>query len=153
MMHYHKEALPMYKLLIFAIINSSGWNVRSNAPDHSHSSFHAYPDDMPRQGYIRVPLLSYARAKAWEALSHNNPELSAHDSSNIRWRAALSPAPSHYFPHGFDTKDAMLELFDINMKLIAEFPLDGPKYAALPLVQRLGIELLWRTEINPNGLE
>lgn len=141
----------MYPLLIYAIINSPVWHMNSGNP--TATMWHNYAPNNPRADYMRVPLVSYGRSRAWQALKRSK-KLAGVKEPEARWRVALSRNPS---PFNLNCEGAMLELYvaDENNVLHqkAAFPIYGKAYKRLSLEKQLAIELLWRTEIHTNGPE
>jgi hypothetical protein len=108
-----------------------------------------YPAEVLRDGFEHRPLLSYCRTQALAAIKEAGglPDLTAEEARCVRWRASV---PTGHRPDFYASR---LELFvnegdwaDNNLKLVYSAPLCGPEFAALPLVLRLGIEMLIRKE-------
>lgn len=110
-----------------------------------------YPDEVKRDGFQHLPLLSYCRTQAQAAIREAGglADITREEASMIRWRASVPydfRAGSYY--------DSRLELFMDDedktkpMRLVYSAPICGDEFAALPLVLKLGIELLIRKECN-----
>ncbi len=157
--------MSMYPLLIASVIHFSGWSSRSSL--EGMESVHNYDyDNNPRPDFLRVPVLSFARTTALEALSVGNRTLKNMNADQrffLRWRVALSPGINDFYhPKGFDMgKAAYLELYlpqrgdekknggeQKPWRLVASYPLNGSAFKSLPLHQRLALELLYRKEAN-----
>lgn len=157
--------MSMYPLLIASVIHFSGWSRRSSV--EGAESIHNYDSDNdPRPHSLRVPLLSYARNTALEALAVGNRTLKKMNREQeffLRWRVALTPGVNDFYhPQGFDMGGpAYLELYlpqrgdekkphqeQRPWRLVASYPLNGAEFKALPLHQRLALELLYRKEAN-----
>jgi hypothetical protein len=109
-----------------------------------------YPEEVIRPGFVHLPLLSYCRNQAMEAIkaSGSLTELTQKENAMVRWRASVPD--TNFCP---DLTASRLELFmddpengDRHLRLIFSAPLCGAEFDKLPLVLRLGIELMIRKE-------
>jgi hypothetical protein len=112
---------------------------------------HQYPDEVP-SGFKRVALLSYCRSQAEAAIRESGglADIDKTYSPMLRWRAIVPETPQTPFNH-VNINDSRLELFLMDdesapMRRVYSAPLCGPEFKALPLVLRLGLELLIRKE-------
>ena len=112
---------------------------------------HKYPDEVPF-GFKRVALLSYCRKQAEQAIREAGglADIPKEESPRLRWRAVVPETPQTPYNH-VNINDSRLELFlmdkdDEPMRRVYTAPLCGPEFEALPLVLRLGLELLVRKE-------
>lgn len=128
----------MYPLLIAAFVAQAP----DNFPDFQ------YPDEVRREGFRHIPLLSYCRTQAMSAIvaSGGLADMAKSDYNTIRWRASVAERGLG----ALDADKARLELFtgdaDGPLTLVYSAPLCGPEFNKLPLVLRLGLELLIRKE-------
>ena len=105
-----------------------------------------YPVDVERLDFIRLPLLSYCRTQAMAAIRECGglADVKREDLSRIRWRASV---PAGYRGNYHESR---LELYmdneDGTKRLVYTSPICGAEFEKLPLVLRLGIELLFRKE-------
>lgn len=104
-----------------------------------------YPVDVERLDFIRLPLLSFCRNQAMAAIRETGglADLKREELSRVRWRASV--------PAGFrGWYDSRLELYmdneDGSLRLVYTSPICGAEFEKLPLVLRLGIEMLFRKE-------
>lgn len=144
----------MYPILVTCITGSSMWTHNDQVcPD---LDMHNYPYDRENPSFARLPLLSYCRTQCWSALVDAGLAPKTVDPMLVRWRAAVP-----FMNNGVnlvETRLARLELYIEHekgqpFKLLASYPICGKEFDALPLVVRLGIELLWRKECNGHDTE
>lgn len=145
----------MYPLLVasFAAHASSKF---PNFPDFN------YPAEVRRTGFQHLPVLSYCRNQAEQAIRETGglADVSKDQSSRMRWRASVAYDSTHGMRYADQSR---LELFmeteseskveDRPLRLVYSAPLCGPEFNALPLVLRLGLELLIRKECNGSDPE
>lgn len=150
----------MYPLLIMSIGAAKVWGTNNHS--EAHSCFHnRYPADLPDADHVRLLCASYIRNQAWEALKIGNRKLQKYGNGvMIRWRWALEPNQRGYGK--LSGHNSFLELFtdqqgDPNgckpLQLLARYPICGAAFKALPIQQRLAIELLWRKDCNGHDTE
>ena len=113
------------------------------------TAYHLYPDEVKRPGFTHVPLVSYCRTQALEAIRATGGLWDV-DAVAMRWRASVPDS----IVNAYDTR---LEIFtdneDNTLRLVYSAPLCGPEFKKLPLVLRLGLELLYRKECRGKDTE
>lgn len=142
----------MYPILIMCIGAAKVWHTNDKSGDAQ--CFHDnYPADLPDPDHVRLLCANYVRTQAWEALKIGNRKLKKYgNGTSIRWRWALEP--SQWGGGKLSGRNSYLELFagDVGpnatkpLQMVARYPLDGKAFDALPIQQRLAIELLFRKD-------
>jgi hypothetical protein len=108
-----------------------------------------YPEEVVRPHFELLPILSFCRRQAMEAIRATGAldDYSPDQLRNVRWRASVPVAGRFDLAH-----ESRLCLFvdneDGTPRLVYDAPLCGQNFDALPLVLRLGLELLIRKECN-----
>ena len=112
-----------------------------------------YPAETTRPGFVHLMVLSFARRDMMEAIRSFGVlgYLTKEDISQVRWRVSVPDTSlNHMMQTRFD--ESMLELYMENenepgtLRCLCAYPICGKHFEALPLVLRLGIELLIRKE-------
>jgi hypothetical protein len=136
----------MYPLLISCLVSAT--------KDQNYPDF-VYPAEVLREGFRHIPLLSYCRRQAELAIraSGGLADIDPKDTPMLRWRASVGERANGIM----DAYKSRLELFlsnpDESLRLVYSAPLCGPEFEALPLVLRLGLELLIRKECRGGDTE
>lgn len=113
-----------------------------------------YPEEALRDGFTHVPLLSYCRHNVYLAIRECGGLQDINTPGLLRWRASIpNNVQSIIRAH-----ESRLELFLVNettgvVDMVYTAPLCGNEFEKLPLVLRLGIELLYRKECRGNDPE
>lgn len=146
----------MYPLLVSAFVMKSVAR-HPNFPDFQ------YPEEALRDGFMHYPVLSFCRRQAEQAIREAGglADIPKDQSSRIRWRVSAGYRASGLL----DAYNSRLELFVAAnedesvtpekrpLRLVYSAPICGPEFDALPLVLRLGIELLIRKECDGSDPE
>lgn len=150
----------MYPLLVMSIGSAKVWNANNQSGD-AHCFHGRYPADLPDTDHIRLLCANYVRNQAWEALKIGNRKLQKYGNGvSVRWRWALEP--NQWGGGKLSGYNSFLELFTDQkgdytggkpLQLIARYPICGADFKALPIQQRLAIELLWRKDCDGHDTE
>ncbi|WAX21476.1 hypothetical protein [Stenotrophomonas phage RAS14] len=150
----------MYPILIMCIGAAKVWHT-NNQGEGAHCFHNRYPADLPDPDHVRLLCANYVRTQAWEALKIGNRKLQKYgNGTRVRWRWALEP--NQWGSGKLSGRNSYLELFTDQkgdetgskpLVLLARYPICGADFKALPIHQRLAIELLFRKDCGGHDTE
>lgn len=154
----------MYPVLVTCIHRSDSWflNSKQNYDNCIAKHWHQYPDGLNLSDFIRIPMRSMVTYQCWKALIEAKlVSETAADYRETRWRAVVPPNAYDNGVGILDIDKSRIEIYvsahkdnpDQSLVLLTAVPVCGPEFDKLPMVARLGIELLWRKECNGHDSE